>query len=80
MAEQLTKSVGSAGQDGIPQLDTQQYMSTMQQVMQNPQFMSMAERLGSSLMQVCTFKHQIILNTIFSQHDISQFCKSNFIV
>lgn len=51
MAEQLSKSVGSAGQDGVPQLDTQQYMSTMQQVMQNPQFMSMAERLGSSLMQ-----------------------------
>ncbi|KAJ7546148.1 hypothetical protein O6H91_08G026900 [Diphasiastrum complanatum] len=50
MAQQLQQSVQSAG-DGIPQLDTQQYFSAMQQVMQNPQFMTMAERLGSALMQ-----------------------------
>ncbi|GLJ20205.1 hypothetical protein SUGI_0366780 [Cryptomeria japonica] len=51
MAEQLQQSVHGAGQDSAPQLDTQQYFSTMQQVMQNPQFMNMAERLGSALMQ-----------------------------
>eukprot|EP00249_Psilotum_nudum_P021626 c28179_g3_i2 orf=354-1400(+) len=51
MAEQLQQSVHNAGQDGIPQLDTQQYFNAMQQVMQNPQFMAMAERLGSALMQ-----------------------------
>ncbi|KAJ0969302.1 hypothetical protein J5N97_022179 [Dioscorea zingiberensis] len=51
MAEQLQKSVQGAGQEGIPAFDTQQYISTMHQVMGNPQFMSMAERLGSALME-----------------------------
>ncbi|CAL9199790.1 unnamed protein product [Musa hybrid cultivar] len=51
MAEQLQKSVHSVGQEGVPPLDPQQYISTMQQVMQNPQFMNMAERLGNAIMQ-----------------------------
>jgi hypothetical protein len=52
MAEQLTKSVQGAGDEGVPQLDPGKYISTMQQVMQNPNFITMAERLGNSLMQV----------------------------
>ena len=53
MAEQLTKTFqGAVVEDSMPQFDAQQYYSTMQQVMQNPQFMTMAERLGNTLMQV----------------------------
>ncbi|XP_076887664.1 ankyrin repeat domain-containing protein 2B-like [Bidens hawaiensis] len=50
MAEQLQQTF-HGGDHGVPQFDTQQYFSTMQQVMQNPQFMSMAESLGNVMMQ-----------------------------
>ncbi|KAI3774509.1 hypothetical protein L1987_49067 [Smallanthus sonchifolius] len=50
MAEQLQQTF-HGGDDGVPQFDTQQYYSTMQEVMQNPQFMTMAESLGTAMMQ-----------------------------
>lgn len=60
MAEQLQKTVQSppargaaqeAAAAAAPALDPSKYVSTMQQLMQNPQFVAMAERLGSALMQ-----------------------------
>ncbi|RDY00379.1 Ankyrin repeat domain-containing protein 2B, partial [Mucuna pruriens] len=51
MAEQLQKTFQGSPQDSAPNFDNQQYFSTMQQVMQNPNFMTMAERLGNALMQ-----------------------------
>lgn len=55
MAENLQKSFqGASLGDEIPQFDPQQYYTTMQQVMENPEFMTMAERLGNTLMQVIT--------------------------
>lgn len=67
MTEQLQKTFqGSAG-EGIPQFDPRQYQSTMQQVMQNPQFMAMAERLGSALMQVMLFRLVYILMAFLSE-------------
>ncbi|KAI3803868.1 hypothetical protein L1987_32032 [Smallanthus sonchifolius] len=50
MAEQLQQTF-HGGDDGVPQFDSQQYYSTMQEVMQNPQFMTMAESLGTAMMQ-----------------------------
>ena len=52
MAEQLQKTFhGAPAEEGVAQFDTRQYYSFMEQVIQNPQFIAMAERLGSALMQ-----------------------------
>ncbi|XP_024016425.1 ankyrin repeat domain-containing protein 2B [Eutrema salsugineum] len=52
LAEQLQRSVPSASQEGgLPNFDPDQYMNTMNQVMGNPEFRTMAERLGNALVQ-----------------------------
>lgn len=53
MAKQLQGSVHhKSGKESYPQLDTEEYFDAMQVIMQNPQFVSMAEKLGNALIQV----------------------------
>lgn len=54
LAEQLQKSVPSASstEGALPNFDPEQYMATMNQVMGNPEFRTMAEKLGNALVQV----------------------------
>jgi uncharacterized membrane protein len=77
MAQQLQRSVQNVGNDDVPQLDTNQYINAMQQVMQNPQFMTMAERLGNALMQVrllsCSFNwslHSVAMSFVESLENL----------
>ncbi|MCO5608819.1 hypothetical protein L7F22_063036 [Adiantum nelumboides] len=51
-AQQLQQSLHSPRSEGsAPQLDPQQYFGALQQVMQNPQFLTMAKKLGNAMMQ-----------------------------
>ncbi|MCO5614591.1 hypothetical protein L7F22_068874 [Adiantum nelumboides] len=51
-AQQLQQSLHSPRTEGsAPQLDPQQYFGALQQVMQNPQFLTMAKKLGNAMMQ-----------------------------
>lgn len=49
----------AAGANGVPQIDPDQYAQAMTSVLQNPQFMDMAEKLGQQIMQVCLNAHAI---------------------
>nr|XP_025888949.1 ankyrin repeat domain-containing protein 2B-like [Solanum lycopersicum] len=70
MTEQLQQTFqGAAEEDNIPNFDSQQYYSAMQHVMQNPQFMSMAEQLGSALMQDPSMSSMLENLTNSSQKD-----------
>ncbi|MCO5573299.1 hypothetical protein L7F22_027068 [Adiantum nelumboides] len=51
MAKQLQSSIKKSGKENLSQLDTQEYFDAMEIIMQNSQFMQMAERLGMALIQ-----------------------------
>eukprot|EP00250_Pteridium_aquilinum_P007958 c17556_g1_i1 orf=146-1156(+) len=51
MAKQLQGSVHRSGKENLSQLDKEEYFDAMQIIMQNPQFLTMAERLGNALIQ-----------------------------
>ncbi|XP_010526861.1 PREDICTED: ankyrin repeat domain-containing protein 2B-like [Tarenaya hassleriana] len=60
LAEQLQKSFSNTpSDDSIPQIDPQQYYATMTQVMENPGFKTMAERLGNALLQEPSMSHLV---------------------
>lgn len=62
LAEQLQRSVPTASHEGgLPNFDPQQYMNTMNQVMHNPEFRTMAERLGNALVQVVMQQALLVL-------------------
>ena len=52
MAKALQNSLQSDGQSSIPKANTPAYFNSIEKIMDNPQFMNMAESLGSTLMQV----------------------------
>lgn len=52
MAGQLQKQQQSGQESAMPSIDPEAYTSAMQNLMNNPQFMQVAEKLGSEMMQV----------------------------
>ena len=52
MAKTLQDSLRSDGQASIPNVNTPAYFNSMEKIVDNPQFMNMAQRLGSTLMEV----------------------------
>ena len=51
MAGSLAEVASSEGTAATPAIDPAAYMQAMQGMMSNPQFMQMAERLGTQMMQ-----------------------------
>mmetsp|Transcript_6242 Transcript_6242/g.38785 ORF Transcript_6242/g.38785 Transcript_6242/m.38785 type:complete len:316 (+) Transcript_6242:384-1331(+) len=51
MAGQLQKQQQSGQEGAMPNIDPEAYTSAMQNLMNNPQFMQVAEKLGSEMMQ-----------------------------
>lgn len=52
MAGQLQKQQEAGRTGQMPAMDPEGYASAMQNLMSNPQFMQVAERLGSQMMEV----------------------------
>lgn len=59
MSSALQASLANGGEGGmgaapgVPPVDPENYANAMTSVLQNPQFMEMAEKLGQQIMQVC---------------------------
>jgi len=51
LQEQMTANAEGGGPPQMPQIDPSKYMEAMQGIMQNPEFVNMAQRLGQQMMQ-----------------------------
>ena len=60
-----------------PPIDPDQYAQAMSSVLQNPQFMEMAEKLGQ---QIMTVLHQIPGHVSFCMMQMQLYCRYNVIV
>jgi hypothetical protein len=52
MAKALQHNLQNDGQPDIPKFNTPAYFSSMEKIVDDPQFVNMAQRLGSTLMEV----------------------------
>lgn len=60
---------GEAGQSAsAPPIDPEQYAQAMSSVLQNPQFMEMAEKLGQQIMTVLCSSFPLVFEDVLQLH------------